>query len=124
MVHSLHRQVLGGLLALGLLCAGCPERGAAAGAEDDEPMGGAGGAGEVDCGDHGSAHGAHCHCHQGYLFDGTSCVAPGQITELCQEPGPDEHVDYACLCPTEGPCHCEGTIVMLEGNNYCEPELH
>lgn len=121
-----HRSMMFGAgLALGVLCAGCPERGAAADDPDEhEHEGGAGGGEEVDCGDNGSAHGEHCHCYSGYLFDGTTCVAPAAISEVCEEHGPDEHVDHACLCPTEGPCFCDGTVVTLEGSNYCEPELH
>lgn len=96
------------------LGAGCPQRGAALGDEDAAVSG-------VDCGEHGSADGEHCHCNMGYLFDGELCVTPIDITEIC-----DEHADHemACVCPSEGECHCSGEVVTLAGARYCVPELH
>ena len=98
-----------------VLATGCPERGAALDDVDADA------AASVDCGEHGSAHGDHCHCHMGYLFDGMSCVAPGDIVEIC---GDQTDEDVACVCPPEGVCHCSGEVVNLEGQRYCEPALH
>jgi len=82
----------------------------------------------IDCGEHGSAHDGHCHCDQGFLYDGTTCVEPDAITEVCEEhdadAGTEEHHHGACLCPSTGTCPCEGTIESLAGKEYCVPELH
>ncbi len=106
----------------------------------------------VDCGEHGTAHGDHCHCDQGFLFDGTSCTAPDDIDEICAahpegladagaaevDGGHDaeaheEHADAeheahahgACRCPADGDCHCDrGEIEEHGGVRYCVPELH
>jgi hypothetical protein len=89
----------------------------------------------IDCGDHGSAHGDHCHCNEGYFFDGVTCVAPGEITEVCTAEAADageadttaateaEHHHEACVCPTEGDCPCDGEISTYGGKDYCSPEL-
>ena len=83
--------------------------------------------GEVlDCGDHGSAHAGHCHCDAGYLFSGTTCVLPGEITEVCQAHDADQdeaHQHHACLCPEEGTCPCDGKVETHAGKEYCVPEL-
>ncbi len=73
---------------------------------------------EVDCGEHGSAHGDHCHCFQGYMFDGETCVAPDEITEECQD---GVESDSACVCPDTGMCPCEGDIEEHGGKKYCVP---
>ncbi len=103
------------IFAIAMLAAGCPERGAALDDEEDAATA------EVNCGEHGSAHGDHCHCHMGYLFDGEHCVAPDHITEVCAD-HTDDHV--ACVCPSEGVCYCSGEVVTLQGEDYCEPALH
>lgn len=99
------------------------------------------GTGTVDCGEHGSAHGEHCHCDQGFLYDGKTCVSPDNITEICQahehetdaghgdasdHEGHDdhEHADKSCLCPTEGQCPCDGEIQEIANRKYCVPDLH
>ncbi len=122
MARRIAAATIGAWLAVSLLNAGCPERGAAA--DDEDGSEGGSPAGEIDCGEHGSAHGDHCHCYQGYLFDGQTCVAPEDITEICEDHSPTELVHFACVCPAEGPCFCDGTIVDLAGESYCEPELH
>ena len=86
-----------------------------------------------NCGEHGTPHEDHCHCDQGYLYDGNTCVAPEQITEECVEheeadagadAEPVEHHHEACLCATD-PCPCEeGTVQTLGGKQYCVPNLH
>lgn len=95
----------------------------------------------IDCGEHGSAHGEHCHCDQGFLYDGKTCVSPDKITEICQahdheaDGEPDDasdheddehhaHADKSCLCPTEGQCPCDGEIQEIANRKYCVPDLH
>ncbi len=99
------------LVSISLL--GCPEEG-------EEGTAG------IDCGEHGSEHNGHCHCHEGYLFDGEICVEPGEITDVCEEheeeEGEEDH--HACVCPEDGDCPCDGEIVTFEEIDYCEPELH
>ncbi len=88
---------------------------------------GEGGETPIDCGEHGSAHDGHCDCDQGFLNDGTTCVEPDAITEVCEEHDEDagtEHHDEVCLCPSTGECPCEGTIEYEAGKEYCLPELH
>jgi len=53
----------------------------------------------VDCGEHGSAHGDHCHCEQGFLFDGATCVLPDDIDRIC-EAHADEAADAGA--PVDG----------------------
>jgi hypothetical protein len=77
---------------------------------------------EMDCGEHGSAHGDHCHCYEGYLFDGETCVEPAEVTELCEE-HEGEEVKSACLCPETGTCPCDGEIEEYGGKKYCVPQL-
>ncbi|MCK9463913.1 MAG: hypothetical protein M0R80_30215 [Proteobacteria bacterium] len=77
----------------------------------------------LDCGEHGTEHDGHCHCDEGWLFDGAACVTPTGITALCGEGGYDDHA--ACLCPEDGDCPCEdGEIEEHDGAEYCVPELH
>jgi len=82
----------------------------------------------LDCGEHGSEHEGHCHCEQGYLFDGEACMEPALITEICGEEethdGGEEDHHGACRCPDEGDCNCDGDIETYEGDDYCVPELH
>jgi hypothetical protein len=90
----------------------------------------------IDCGDHGAAHDGHCHCDAGYLFDGETCRAPEEITEICAAGSENEadagadtdheeaHHHEACRCPEEETCPCHGTVVTYGGIDYCEPELH
>ena len=83
----------------------------------------------IDCGEHGSEHAGHCHCDEGYLFDGETCVAPEAITEICHTPdggaeSEEAHHHEACRCPDEGECHCDdGEITTFGGRDYCVPEL-
>ena len=65
---------------------------------------------EVDCGELGSAHGDHCDCHEGALFDGETCVTPESITEVCEEHEEEEEegAHGACVCPEAGDCPCDG----------------
>jgi hypothetical protein len=79
----------------------------------------------VDCGEHGTEHDGHCHCDDGYLYDGETCVTPEEITEICEEheEGEQEH-HGACVCPDDGECPCEGEIVTYGEHDYCIPELH
>lgn len=86
---------------------------------------GGGGSSGVDCGEHGTEHEGHCHCDSGFLFDGTTCVEPSGVTEICVEPADgEEHHHEACKCPDTGVCPCDGTIETFGGNEYCAPELH
>ena len=114
-------------LPLAASLTGCPEEGE-------------GGSEGIDCGDHGSAHEGHCHCDAGYLFDGETCVAPAEITQICEEEADEEageevdedaheeeaHEEHgACVCPAEGACPCDhGEIEEHGGVSYCVPELH
>ena len=89
------------------------------GQEGDSPL---------DCGDHGTEHDGHCHCDEGYLFDGETCVEPEEISEICGEEsdteGEEEH-EHACVCPEEGECPCDhGEIVTIGGQDYCAPVFH
>jgi hypothetical protein len=77
---------------------------------------------EIDCGENGSAHGDHCHCFQGYLFDGEACAAPDQITETCKAVD-DGESKSACVCPESGTCPCDGDIEEYGGKKYCVPAL-
>ena len=108
--------------ALCMLALGCAEEGKS-------------GTQGIDCGDHGSAHGDHCHCDAGYFFDGGTCVAPEAITEVCEahedetdtegeEDTEADHHHEACVCPAEGECPCDGEISTYGGKEYCAPELH
>ena len=94
---------------------------------------GASGTDGIDCGDFGSAHDGHCHCNEGYFYDGSTCVAPSEITDVCEAEKSDageadsaetEHHHAACVCPTDGECPCDGDISTYEGKDYCAPELH
>ena len=91
---------------------------------------GAEGTAPLDCGAHGAVHDGHCHCDPGYLFDGTSCVAPQAVTESCVEEvaasdAGEEHHDQACRCPAQGECPCNhGTVQTFAAVQYCVPELH
>jgi len=104
------------LAAMAMLLAACGEEGES-------------GSSPLDCGDHGHAHDGHCHCDDGYLFDGETCVDPSEITEICEdheheEEGEEDHEHAACLCPapTEE-CHCEhGDIVTYGGDDFCVPD--
>jgi len=81
----------------------------------------------VDCGDHGSEHDGHCHCDDGYLFDGDTCVTPEEITEICAEEEEEEEEGQhaACVCPEDGDCPCDhGEIETYGDHDYCVPELH
>ncbi len=80
----------------------------------------------LDCGDNGTEHEGHCHCDSGYLFDGTTCVDPEEITTVCEEhTDTDDHVHGACACPASGVCPCDdGTIETYGGVDYCVPDLH
>jgi hypothetical protein len=88
----------------------------------------------LDCGEHGDAHGGHCHCEDGFLYDGVSCVAPEEITEICGEhleeaetesSQHDMEAHGACRCPATGVCPCEhGELETVGGQDYCVPELH
>lgn len=91
---------------------------------------GASGEAPLDCGP-GTYHDGHCHCDEGYLFDGTTCVDPSQITGICEEheedadAGEEEHAHEACRCP-EPPAECpcdHGEIESFGGDDFCVPEL-
>jgi hypothetical protein len=92
------------------------------------------------CDGHGTSHAGHCHCDDGYLFDGTTCVGPAQITALCEEheepdagtvdggegdAAVDDHDhEVACRCPATGACPCaHGEVQTLAGKLYCVPAL-
>lgn len=121
-----------------ILAFGCAEAG------DDGDAG-------IDCGDYGSAHDGHCHCEEGYAFDGETCVALDSISIVCESH--DEHADdteahtddddtdthddesehenehehahEACICGGEAAdCECDGELVTQGGSSYCLPELH
>lgn len=93
----------------------------------------------VNCGQHGAEHDGHCHCDPGYLFAEATCVAPAEVTAVCEEHVEDEgdaisvadvqeeeeHPHDACLCPVGAECHCEhGTVETYGTNSYCVPALH
>ena len=109
------------LLATALLGMGCAEEGEVG----ELPL---------DCGEHGDAHDGHCHCDDGFLFDGAICVAPEEITEICgeHEEGADTDSSQhdveahgACRCPATGVCPCDhGELETVGGQDYCVPELH
>lgn len=113
-VTTILRLLVAGL-ALVALAPGCVT-------EDGE-----GGETPIDCGEHGSAHDGHCHCDEGFLFDGATCVAPDSITQVCEEHVADADADHhhgACVCPSTGTCPCEGTVETIGGKSYCLPDLH
>jgi hypothetical protein len=95
---------------------------------------GASGTTPIDCGEHGTEHDGHCHCHDGYLFANETCVAAEQVTALCEEHDEEdaehedaehEHHHEACRCPDVGDCHCEhGDIVTIGVLSFCVSELH
>lgn len=93
----------------------------------------------VNCGQHGSEHAGHCHCDPGYLNAEETCVAPAEVTAVCEEHAEEEgdvtsiaevheeeeHHHAACLCPLGAECHCEhGTVETYGSSSYCVPELH
>ena len=91
----------------------------------------------IDCGDFGAAHDGHCHCNEGYFYDGATCVAPEDITRVCGDEVSDageadtsseaataESDHSACVCPTDGDCPCTGEISTFGGKDYCSPALH
>lgn len=97
------------------------------GCADDGSSGSAG----INCGEFGSEHNGHCHCSDGYAFDGTTCVALSAITDLCAEhhephedSDDDEEHHSACVCESTVNCPCEGNLLTSEGTTYCIPELH
>ena len=63
--------LVAGLTLLAPALAGCGEKGES-------------GTTGVNCGEHGTAHGDHCHCDQGFLFDGATCLVPDDIDEICE----------------------------------------
>lgn len=76
----------------------------------------------IDCGEHGTEHDGHCHCDDGYLFDGETCVTPEEVTAIC---GEQEGEHAACVCPDEGDCPCDdGEIVAYGDHDYCVPDPH
>lgn len=60
------------ILTLSLQLMGC--------AEDGED-----GSAALDCGEYGSEHDGHCHCDDGFAFNGETCVGLEEITNLCEE---------------------------------------
>jgi len=96
----------------------CLDEGAFADQEDDAGKDTHTAAQEVDCGENGSAHGDHCHCFQGYMFDGETCVVPDEITQSCQD---DDQSGSACVCPATGMCPCAGDLEEHGGKRYCVP---
>jgi hypothetical protein len=86
----------------------------------------------LDCGSLGSAHDGHCHCNEGALFNGETCVSADQITALCVDDHDDadhddaDHVsEAACRCPASGDCPCDhGAVEQVGAASYCVPELH
>ena len=84
----------------------------------------------IDCGEFGSEHDGHCHCSEGFGFNGETCVALSQITELCtaDEHSEVEHTDEheSCKCPEDDAteCACEGELIMYGEATYCLPALH
>jgi len=112
------------LAASSLFIIACPEEGES-------------GSAAIDCGELGAEHDGHCHCNEGALFDGETCVAAADITDICAEEDhsedtedtdhtADEHVhEAACLCPVTGDCLCDhGEIIETGGASFCTPELH
>lgn len=114
-------------MALVTLGAGCADEGES-------------GSTTVACGQHGAEHDGHCHCDPGYLFSEETCVAPAEVTVVCEEHTGEEgdvttpadvsaeeehHHDDACLCLVGAECPCEhGTVETYGTSTYCVPELH
>jgi hypothetical protein len=106
--------VLTGQILSALFLQGCLEEGAS-------------GDTGLDCGEWGTAHDGHCHCEDGFAFDGETCVALSDISERCtvhEDTNEEEHAQGACRCETEADCPCEGELLLFEGTTYCIPELH
>jgi hypothetical protein len=101
------------LIAFSLVLVACAEEGES-------------GTSPIDCGDHGTEHDGHCHCDDGYLFDGETCVTPEEITAICEEHEEGEDESHgACVCPDEGECPCDNGEIETHGDHdYCVPELH
>ena len=113
------------LIATTALISGCADPG------DD-------GASGVDCGEYGSEHDGHCHCAEGFGFNGETCVALNEISEVCSgdvadeiqtdSAGETEHSHEShevCLCPGNGTeCPCEGELIANGASTYCIPPLH
>ncbi|MBM4352457.1 MAG: hypothetical protein FJ109_01465 [Deltaproteobacteria bacterium] len=120
------------VFCMSFLPAGCAEEGKA-------------GVEALDCGAHGTEHDGHCHCDDGYLVDGATCVTPDKIAAVCEEEpaesgavegdaveedhaaGHEEHElsHAACLCPADGDCPCDhGTVKSFGAKEYCVPEMH
>ncbi len=102
----------------------------ACGEEGEQSDAGANGADAglaAECGGHGSLHGEHCHCEEGYAPAEASCVAI-EALGICEahEHEAEEH-HYACRCdPIEQQCSCPegGESHEHQGNYYCLPPLH
>ncbi len=117
------------------LFAGCGSDG-----EGDEKADGGNQSG-AECSGHGSLHGDHCHCEEGYESDETECV---KISELgiCGEEheheheGEDEGEDHdheghdhaeSCRCKDSSkPCDCEEGTEAADYNGlyYCKADHH
>lgn len=66
---------------------------------------------ETSCGPHGEAHDDHCHCDEGYVEVGGTCVADeDEDEELDCGPNGEAHGDH---------CHCDDGYVEVGGT--CEP---
>jgi hypothetical protein len=104
-----------------LFLAGCAESG------EDGDAG-------IDCGEYGSLHDGHCHCAEGFAYNGETCVALSMITTICAEEDhsdsdhameeEDAHPHEACLCASATACPCDGELTTTGANTYCLPALH
>src|SRR5690606_34056400 len=66
-----------------------------------------------DCGEHGEPHGDHCHCDEGYVEEGGTCVPGAAAPDACGEHGA-AHGDH-CDCD-EGYVEEGGTCVPGEAD--------
>ena len=109
------------LLAI-LLCAGaCGETGEGSWEKPADAAGDA--AAQEPCGGHGSLHGDHCHCEDGWAPVHDSCVSIESLP-ACTAESPEgsscrcEPADKECACPD----HSTGEVHV--GAYYCAEELH
>ena len=107
------------LLSLLLCVAACGEEGEQGHEHEDTTDA----AGAPVCGGHGSIHGEHCHCEDGWAPATDSCVSIDALP-VCASDTPEkascrcEPPNQECACPdhTEKKAHV--------GAYYCEEELH
>lgn len=88
----------------------------------------------LDCGEYGTLHDGHCHCAEGFAFNGETCVALSQVTTVCTESdhadtdnaGSEDHTHShsACICADAPACPCDGELTTSGVKTYCLPDFH